>query len=196
MFCWIHDEGIHYSQFHTADGSIHLEVDGYGFKRFDCSETFADVQRFIKILKHATANQLSWCDAEKTFKLHERIEETKSLEKEMDAFTTDQLIKQRDDALQQLQIVTSSRDEATKQVEQLKQYALKLDDWNDKLQAEVDRLKADKERLDWLDSFNNTVTIQCEDGGIWIEIEDYKKVNNEPEKSLRDAIDAAMKGDV
>ncbi len=71
--------------------------------------------------------------------------------------------------------------------------AVKLRKERDELRAEVEQLQADKARLDWLDSFNNTVTIQCEDGGIWIEIEDYKKVNDEPEKSLRDAIDAAMK---
>jgi hypothetical protein len=120
LFCWIHDEGIRYSQFHTADGSIHLEVDGYGFKRFDCNETFADVQRFIGILKHATANQLSWCDAEKTFKSYQHAKETPSLEKEMEKFTIEQLIKQRDVALQSLQNVTIERDELRAEVERLK----------------------------------------------------------------------------
>ena len=161
LFRWIHDEGVHYSQFHTADGSIHLEVDGYGFKRFDCSETFADVQRFIKILKHATANQLSWCDAEKTFQVNRHGKQEsirKELEEVMKTFTVDHIIKLRDDALQQVQNLIRERDELSAELERAEaktaaEYeAHKITQCErDALKAEVDRLKADNDEL------NNTL---------------------------------------
>lgn len=84
-------------------------------------------------------------------------------------------------------------EESRKQVEQLKQYSLKLDDWNDKLQAEVERLKAaleqaeamvgcykaDKARLDWL--------IDCGSNEFFEALSEYSA-------QAREAIDAAMKG--
>ena len=93
------------------------------------------------------------------------------------------------------------RDELRAEVERLtadrnceKRMRQDAEEARENLAEEVERLKADKARLDWLDSFNNTLTIQSEDGGIWIEIEDYKQVSHEPETSLREAIDAAMEG--
>jgi hypothetical protein len=52
-------------------------------------------------------------------------------------------------------------------------------------------LKADKERVDLLDSFTDGIEIRCEDGDVWLHA--GGKDLSEPETSLRKAIDAISK---
>ena len=70
-------------------------------------------------------------------------------------------------------------------------FAEKLERERDELRAEVERLKADKARLDWLGESNHADLIHCDcTAGFYVE-----RFHMETVPTLREAIDAAMKGD-
>ncbi len=51
----IRESKIHFSYFWTADGSLHIEVDGFGFKRFPAIATIANIDEYILWIKEAQA---------------------------------------------------------------------------------------------------------------------------------------------
>jgi hypothetical protein len=51
----IRESKIHFSYFWTADGSLHIEVDGLGFKTFPAVATIATIDEYIQWVKEAQA---------------------------------------------------------------------------------------------------------------------------------------------
>lgn len=78
--------------------------------------------------------------------------------------------------------------ELERELNALKSFALKLDDWNDQLQDQVAELQKDKARLDWLEEhwerFDSDWNCFVHIGGRYVD-----KYSN-----IREAIDHAMKG--
>lgn len=158
----IRESKIHFSYFWTADNSLHLEVDGFGFKTFPAIATFAKVDEYIQQVKSVQV-----------------CVEPGPLAKQAEPESYQDLKCERDELRAEVERLTIENQNLIELVNQASNGVAKLQ----YATAEVERLKADKARLDWLET-------TCPAHGL----KRWGLCCADPENNIRQAIDAATKG--